>query len=52
MLGCPGLFCGYRALNPMTLRTRSNVAVWIWSFCVATSHRTPSLHGGVVNEPE
>ncbi len=28
-----------------------NVLSWMASFCVDTSHRTPSLHGGVVSEP-
>jgi hypothetical protein len=39
-------------LNPMTERAFSNVAVWIFNFCVETSHITPSLQGGVVNDPE
>lgn len=51
-LGCPGEFCGYLALNPMTERTLSKVAVLICSFCVARSQRTFSLQGGVVKEPE
>jgi len=49
---CPRAFWGYLELKPMTLRTRSKVDVLTRSFCVDTIQFTPSLHGGVVKEPE
>ncbi len=44
--GCSGLaLCGYSLLNA------SSSAFDIVACCCSTSHRTPSLQGGVVSEP-
>lgn len=48
----PSSFWGNRELNPITSRTRPNVAAVSWSFWVETNQVTSSLQGGVVREPE
>ena len=48
----PRAFCGKRELKPMISRTPPKFSAETVSLWVETSHLTPSLQGGVVNEPE
>ena len=52
IFGCPGVFCGNRELNPITSLALTNVAGVTPSLTLETCQFTPSLHGGVVSEPE